>query len=80
MLRNLLKIKTTRPSKILAKQLSIKECLMLRENQNQLIHVLGERDNWERDRDSNTILLLWNKIRDNIINLIPSWDFRSQMR
>ena len=36
---------------------------MLRENQNQLIHILGKRDNEERDRDSNTILLLWSKIR-----------------
>ena len=51
------KTKTTRP-KMLPKELVIKEYLMLRENQNQLIHILGKRDNEERDRDSNTILLL----------------------
>lgn len=43
---------------MLPKELVIKEYLMLRENQNQLIHILGKRDNEERDRDSNTILLL----------------------
>ena len=48
---------------MLPKELVIKEYLMLRENQNQLIHILGKRDNEERDRDSNTILLLWSKIR-----------------
>ena len=44
---------------MLPKELVIKEYLVIKISyQNQLIHILGKRESEERDRDSNTILLL----------------------